>query len=102
MGGGERGHLRYEPYGHGVMLKKLDYDQRSKIILPDGVHTSDIILAEIAAIGPGAWQNGVRVPCQFAVGDHVYVADQPDVELNGFKFKMCYEHQIICKKLADA
>jgi co-chaperonin GroES (HSP10) len=92
----------YEPQGNKVMLKKLDFDQRSdiKIVLPDGVRTKDfeVILAEIMAIGPGLWQNGVLCPCQYKVGDVVYLQDGPDLELNGFKFKMCFEHEIICAK----
>lgn len=93
--------VMYEPYGNAVLLKKLDFDTRSKIILPDGVTRSDIILCEIVAVGPGLWQNGVLCPCQFKVGDHVYLSDMPDIELNGFKFKMCYESQLLCKKVSE-
>jgi co-chaperonin GroES (HSP10) len=93
--------VNYEPIGNKVLLKVIEHDTRSqsKIVLPQGVKTSDLLLAEVVAVGPGYLMNdGHYVPTQCKVGDEVYALSWLDVEFNGFKYVMAAEADILVKK----
>lgn len=85
--------INLKPLGSYVLLKLEEKRKESRggIHLPDSVHTSDFVFAEVVEVGPGMLlSNGEYSSFNFTVGDTVgfFLPLGREIEVDGEKYQL--------------
>lgn len=97
--------VMFEPFGTGMLVKELVAERATRLVMPEGYKGDavEVTQFEVMAVGPG-WFNGKdRIPCEYSVGDVVYVTrgDCRDFELYGVLYGICDQRACIGRKVKE-
>ena len=88
--------MKLVPLGDKIVLKQLEAEEKSGIVLP-GQAKEKPQEAEVIAVGPGGVVDGKEVVMQVKVGDKVIYSKYAgtDVELEGEKYIIVKQNDIL-------
>lgn len=64
--------MNIKPLGERVVIKMIDTEEKTKgglFVAGDAKEKPQV--AEVIAVGPGAWHDGKKIEMELKVGDHV-------------------------------
>jgi chaperonin GroES len=72
-----------QPTGDNVLVRpeKGERVLHSGIVVPE-INRDRRVCGEVLAVGPGRWEDGVRVPVQVEVGDRVMFGEYAGTEIH--------------------
>ena len=89
--------MKIKPLGDNVLVKQKKADDVTSfgLVLPEKDEKKPE--GEVIAVGPGKFENGVRVPMDVKVGDHVILKSWggEKVEINKEEFKIVSADEIL-------
>lgn len=99
------GKVLFEPFGTTMLVKELVAERSSRLVMPEGYKGDavEVVQFEVMAVGPGWYSGDKRIPCEYTVGDVVYVtrSDCRDFELYGVKYGVCDQRACIGRKAKE-
>ncbi len=74
--------MKVKPLGDRILIKKVDAEEKtaSGIVLPGSAQEKPQ-MAEVLAVGPGAYEDGKLVPMDVKVGDKVIFSKYGGTEI---------------------
>lgn len=93
--------LPLTPLGDRVVVKPSPKEGEktlaSGIIIPETVDKEKPVQGTVAAVGPGKYEDGVRVPLQVSVGDIVLFSKYgyDEVKVNGQEYYILSESSVL-------
>lgn len=90
--------MTLKPLGDRVIIKKVEAEETTKsgIVLPGAAQEKPQI-AEVVAVGPGGFQNGVEVKMEVKVGDKVIFSKYSgnEVKIDGNEYTILKQEDIL-------
>lgn len=90
--------MKIKPLADKVVVKMLESEEKTKsgIVLPDSAKEKPQI-AEVIAVGPGAYVDGKIVPMDVKVGDKVLMSKYAGTEfkLDGTEYTILKQNEIL-------
>jgi len=90
--------MTIKPLADKVVIKMLESEETTKsgIVLPDSAKEKPQI-AEVIAVGPGAYVDGKLIPMDVKVGDKVLISKYAgtEVKLEGKEYTIVKQNEIL-------
>lgn len=92
---------RLMPLGDRVLVKEIKNKENKTlggIIIPETVHSLDVKLATVIAVGEGLYtQNGIKIPMSTRVGDQVMIpfGTGQEVKVDGEEYLLFRESELL-------
>ena len=93
---------QFEALGDYVLIEWIDKDTTpGGLVLPENAQVDELPMGRVVSVGPGMHTNtGALIPVSLKRGDVVYLVIHGrtgDIMLNGKKYTVCREMQIVGK-----
>ncbi len=90
--------MNIKPLADRVVIKMTEAEETTKsgIILTGGAKEKPQI-AEVVAVGPGAIENGTKIPMEVKVGDKIFVSKYSgtEVKVDGVEYTIVKQSDVL-------
>ena len=90
--------MKLNPLGDRVVLKREEAEEKTESgIFLAGSAKEQPQLAEVVAVGPGAYHDGKRLPMDVAVGDKVFYSKYggSEIKIDGVEYIVISQSEIM-------